>query len=109
MFKLYVDQKFIPITDFSESLNSEGALNFNVSNNVLDIGSSDFKGLGDLSTATKKGNFSICVKDEEEKVVWEGDEFNLQSASFSASQNGVYFVAYFQKFNPQRVDGDMEV
>ena len=45
MYKFHMDDKFIEITDFSESLDSTGNLTFNVSNNQLDLKNSSFTGL----------------------------------------------------------------
>ena len=107
MFTFHMDDKFVEITDFSEHLNGDGNLSFNVSNNALSLNHSSFSGLSDLRAAIADGEVTLKVKDEDGCVIWESTDYVLQNASFNANEGGIYFSAYFNQFAPQSVDGAM--
>lgn len=109
MYKFHMDDKFIEITDFSESLDGTGNLTFSVSTNQLDLSKSTFSGLKDLKSAIADNEIVLKVTDEKENVIWEDENYTLQNANFSASSSGVYFSAYFSQFTPTPVDGAMEI
>ncbi len=109
MYKFHMDDKFIEISDFSESLDGAGNLSFNVSTNDLNLKDSSFTGLKDLREAIADKEVVLQVKDEAGNVLWEDAEYDLQNASFSAGPTGVYFSAYFTQFAPTPVDGAMEI
>ena len=64
MYKFYMDDKFIEITDFSESLDGAGNLTFSVSTNELDLSKSTFSGLKDLKAAIADEEIVLKVTDE---------------------------------------------
>lgn len=107
MYKFHMDDKFIEITDFSESLDSTGNLTFNVSNNQLDLKNSSFTGLKNLREAIADKEVMLKITDNAGNVLWEDENYNLDNASFSAGASGVYFSAYFTQFSPTEVDGAM--
>lgn len=107
MYTLHMDDKFVEITDFSESLDGNGNLTFNVSNNQLNLSHSSFSGLKALREAIADKEIILQIKDENDAVVWEDAEYDLQSASFSASSSGVFFSAYFTQFAPSPVENTM--
>jgi len=94
MYKLFVNDTSVDITDFSESLTSTGSVSLNVSNSSPE-GNSSFKGLSLLKDATKEGVANIKITTEDNKVVLQGDNYFLQNASFSANNGGLYLSAYF--------------
>lgn len=109
MYKFHMDDKFIEVTDFSESLDGAGNLTFQVSTHDLDLKKSTFAGLRDLKAAIADKEIVLKITDEKDNVLWEDADYDLQNASFSASSTGVYFSAYFSQFAPTPVDGMMEV
>jgi len=109
MYKLHMDDKFVEITDFSETLDGNGNLTFNVSNNQLELKKSSFTGLKNLKEAIADKDVVLKVTDDGGNVIWEDADYTLDNASFSASVNGVYFSAYFTQFSPTPVDGAMAV
>jgi hypothetical protein len=109
MYKLYMDDKFIEIADFTESLDSVGNLTFNVSSHQLDLTKSSFTGLKNLRDAIAQDGVMLKVTDENDNVFWEDADYSLQNASFSASPNGVYFSAYFTQFAPTEVPSAMSI
>ena len=109
MYKFHMDDKFIEITDFSESLDGTGNLTFSVSTHDLDLKKSTFSGLRDLRAAIADKEIVLKVTDEKNTVLWEDSDYELQSASFNASATGVHFAAYFNQFAPTPVDGAMTI
>ena len=107
MYKFHMDDKFIEISDFSESLDGAGNLSFNVSTNDLNLNGSSFSGLKDLREAIADKEITLKVTDEKGNVIWEDSEYDLQNASFSAGPTGMYFSAFFNQFSPVNVDGAM--
>lgn len=99
MYTLYVNDVPVKISDFSESLNQGGTVSLNVSNSTLE-GNNSFKGLSALRDATKRGAFPLKIVAEDEVIVLQGNNYSLQSASFSANSNGLYFSAYFVETEP---------
>lgn len=109
MYKLHMDDKFVEITDFSETLDGSGNLTFNVSNNQLELKKSSFTGLKNLKEAIADKDVVLKVTDDSGNIIWEDADYALDNASFSAGVNGVYFSAYFTQFSPTPVDGAMAV
>lgn len=107
MYKLHMDDKFVEITDFSETLDGMGNLTFNISNNQLELSKSSFTGLKNLKEAIADSNVVLKVTDDGDNIIWEDAGYTLDNASFSAGVNGVYFSAYFTQFSPAPVDGAM--
>lgn len=103
MFTFYMNDKFIEITDFSENLSSDGNLAFTVSNNSLKLDNSSFNGLNDLREAISDGKVLLKIEDSEGHVIWENNNYILQSANFNANENGMYFSAFFNYFTSSSV------
>lgn len=91
---LCVDEVQIPITNFNESLNSEGNLSFSASAGGANTDFTVFASLSALKEVMADGKAVLQVK-ENDAVVWEGNGYLLANANISADENGRYFSAYF--------------
>ena len=101
MYKLHMDDKFINITNFNESLDGQGNLTFSVSAGNLDMSQASFTGLKQLKTVLEDNELVLKLTDASDNVIWEDDGYTLSNAQFSASEGGLYFSAYFIQNDPK--------
>lgn len=95
-YVLCIDSVKIPVSNFSESLGSNGELSFSAtSNGIKDLSDTTFKSLGAIQQEMSDKQLNLKIEDENENVLWESAEYVLNNASFGASESGVYFAAYF--------------